>query len=68
MTSEEAKLILKDRKFQTIFLDAAHDYESIKKDIELWQPHATVILSGHDYCAPWPGTVAAVDSAFRKPD
>jgi hypothetical protein len=34
-----------------VFLDASHDYESVKKDIAVWAPHVRPggILCGHDY-------------------
>jgi len=46
--------------FDFVFLDAAHDYESVKADIEAWGPKAK-ILAGHDYNKMWPGVVKAVD-------
>lgn len=45
------------------FIDAAHNYESVKADINAWQPKVKPggILAGHDYCDSWPGVKKAVD-------
>lgn len=34
-----------------VFIDAAHDYESVKKDINAWLPKVKEngIIAGHDY-------------------
>ena len=64
MTSVEAsKLFLP--VFDFIFIDAAHDYESVKKDIEVWLPKLKPdgILAGHDYCEKFPGVMKAVQEA-----
>lgn len=47
--SPEAASKFKDGEFDIIYLDAEHDYESVKKDIEAWKPKAKHILAGHDY-------------------
>lgn len=51
-----------------VFIDAAHDYESVKTDLETWTPKVRSggIVSGHDYYTvkngPMPsGVVRAVD-------
>ena len=38
-----------------VFLDAMHDYENTKKDIEWAQKVGAGIISGHDYCDDFPG-------------
>lgn len=62
-SSEEAKAIIGDEKFDMIFIDASHDYESVKKDLELWMGNATVLICGHDY--GWPGVHGAVDEVMK---
>lgn len=32
-----------------VFIDGAHDYESVVADITYWKPRARVLLCGHDY-------------------
>jgi hypothetical protein len=50
------------RKIDMIFIDADHDYEMVKQDIQLWAPHVAPdgLLSGHDYHTYWPGVLKAV--------
>ncbi len=40
-----------DQSLDFIFIDAAHDYESVKKDINAWFPKLKKdgIIAGHDY-------------------
>lgn len=56
----------KDNFFSFVFIDAAHDYESVKEDIDAWWPKVEKggILSGHDYGEPWPGVCKAVSGKF----
>jgi hypothetical protein len=44
-----------------VFLDAMHDYEETKKDIEWAKRIGAKIISGHDYCEKWPGVMAIVN-------
>jgi len=49
-------------QFRFVFIDAAHDYESVKADILAWRPlvERGGILAGHDYDWGYPGVVHAV--------
>ena len=53
-------------KADFVFIDAAHDYDSVKADIEAWQPLVKPggILCGHDYADYCPGVVNAVNEKF----
>ena len=41
----------KDNSLDFVFIDAGHDYESVKKDISSWFPKmkSSGIIAGHDY-------------------
>lgn len=47
--SPDAASKFKDGEFDIVYIDAEHDYESVKKDIAAWKPKAKHILAGHDY-------------------
>ena len=48
-TSPQAAGHHRDGEFDIVYLDAEHDYESVKADIAAWKPKAKYILAGHDY-------------------
>ena len=68
-TSLEAASQFEGRLFDFIYLDASHDYNSVKADLEVWWSKVRQggILSGHDYQISWPeglaryGVVPAVE-------
>lgn len=41
-----------------VFIDASHNYEDVKEDLELWGKRATKLLCGHDWT--WPSVRQAV--------
>jgi hypothetical protein len=45
------------------FIDADHDYESVKSDISAWRKNAR-ILAGHDHISAFPEVQKAVSEAF----
>lgn len=51
MTSEEAARQIPDASLDFVYLDARHDYASVKEDIALWYPKVKPggVLAGHDY-------------------
>lgn len=58
-----------DKSLDFIFIDASHDYESVKKDIVDWYPKLkdNGIIAGHDYnIKNWPGVVKAVNEFFGE--
>lgn len=54
-TSEQAVNFFKDNSLDFVYIDANHDYEGVRKDIEIWWPKAKSgsIFSGHDYLDGW---------------
>lgn len=50
MTSLEAAKHFEDGSLDFVFIDASHDYESVKQDIIAWSPKlkSTGVLAGHD--------------------
>jgi len=64
--SDDAVKEFPDQSFEMVFIDGGHTYEEVKKDIELWQPKASKIICGHDYCDAWPEVKRAVDEKMGK--
>jgi predicted O-methyltransferase YrrM len=54
-----------DNSLDFIFIDAGHDYDSIKKDITAWYPKLKTdgIIAGHDYS--WDGITKATNEYFK---
>jgi len=51
MTSVEAAAKVPDQSFDFVYIDARHDYESVKEDLEAWcsKVRPGGIMAGHDY-------------------
>ena len=64
LPSVEASNLIEDKSLKFCFIDANHDYEFVKQDIEAWRKKIIpgCILAGHDYF--WTGVKPAVDEAF----
>ena len=52
-----------------VYIDAAHDYASVKKDIKAWLPKVKPggFIGGHDYKLQWQGCMRAVNEEFTGP-
>ncbi len=61
LKSVRAAALIKDG-LDFVFIDAAHDYQSVLDDIRVWLPKVRSggILSGHDYSDTFPGVVQSV--------
>jgi hypothetical protein len=67
LPSLEAVKLYDDRSLDFVFIDAAHDYDNVKKDIIAWKPKVKLggILAGHDYNKDnSPGLVRAVNECL----
>jgi predicted O-methyltransferase YrrM len=66
MSSKVAAKEISHRRFDMIFIDAAHDYESVKADIIAFSPllNSGGVFCGHDYHENWPGVIRAVSESF----
>ena len=66
-TSLEAAPEVDDGSQDLIFIDAAHDYESVLEDIETWTPKVREggILAGHDFQHSFPTVMDAVADSFN---
>lgn len=72
-TSAEASefwVTQESRMVDVVFIDAWHDYESVKQDIARWWPRVREggYLCGHDYNHKWPGVERAVAEHFNLMD
>lgn len=49
--SEHAAVDFPNSFFDAVFIDASHDYENVKKDMDKWFPKVKSggVMSGHDY-------------------
>lgn len=65
-SSEEAVKEYEDESLDFVFIDAGHEYDDVKKDIEIWLPKVKKggILAGHDYSNDSPGVVRAVQETL----
>ena len=62
MTSLEAAQTYEDGSLDLIWIDASHEYEDVKDDIQAWLPKVKKggFIGGDDYAPNWPGVVQAV--------
>lgn len=70
-TSVEAAKEFADGSLDFVYIDAAHDYESVKEDLEAWYPkvRAGGVVSGHDYVAHQDfGVIEAVNTFAEEHD
>lgn len=66
--SHQAAEKVQDQTLDFVFIDAQHDYESVKNDIELWSIKVKPggLICGHDYDDRFDGVRKAVDEAFSS--
>lgn len=66
LASLEAAKLYEDRSLDFVYIDANHEYESIRDDIEAWLPKVKIggYIGGHDYVRGKYGVYRAVDEKF----
>jgi len=66
--SSEAAALYENESLDFVFIDASHDFESIKRDISAWFPKVKMggLFAGHDYAQPYPGIIRAVNGLLSK--
>ena len=69
MTSLEAATKFEDASLDFVFIDASHEYEHVKEDLNAWYPKIKSggILAGHDFYPDqpnWGGVHRAVTEVF----
>ena len=62
MTTTDAAKQVDDGSLDMVFIDAGHDYDSVREDIANWLPKVRPggIVAGHDYQQRFPGVQRAV--------
>jgi predicted O-methyltransferase YrrM len=65
--SLDAVNLYANESLDLVFIDAAHDYNSVLQDIKAWLPKVKQggIIAGHDYNDTWPGVKQAVQECFQ---
>jgi hypothetical protein len=69
MPSEQAASLFEDGTLDFVFLDADHNYEAVRRDLEAWFPKVKRrgVLGGHDYLhQDFPGVRRAADEFFME--
>jgi len=64
--SEDAYKHFKNESLDFVYIDGNHDYEFIKRDIELYWSKLKVggLMAGHDFMEKWQGVIDAVNDSF----
>lgn len=70
MTGDEFAEKRPEDTYDLIFIDANHEYECVKRDIETWLPRVREhgIICGHDLTAAFPGVAQAVNECIARPN
>ena len=68
MSSLDGVKLYTDNSLDFVFIDASHEYEDVKADIQAWLPKVKLdggIIAGHDYNG---GVAVAVNEIFNSAD
>lgn len=68
MTSLQASNFFSSESIDFLYLDAAHDYNSVLSDLKAWYPKLKIgaMISGDDYAPNWEGVVSAVNQFSKE--
>lgn len=66
MTGKEAIEKVFNTPVDLVYIDAAHDYESVLEDLKMYGPLAKKFICGDDYDVHWPGVMQAVDEIYPQ--
>ncbi len=66
MPSTEAAALFADGSLDVVFIDAAHDYDSVRADVRAWYPKVRTggVIAGDD--AQWPGVRIGVHETIAE--
>ena len=66
-SSKDACWRFEDNSLNFVYIDANHEYEFVKEDIELWLPKvkSNGVIGGHDYDTVYQGVMKAVNERFN---
>ncbi len=65
--SKDISVNYEDNSLDFVFIDASHDYDSVKQDLQSWYPKIKIgcVMAGHDYISDYEQNVKrAVDEFF----
>lgn len=64
--SVKASVLFPNRSLQFVFIDGAHDPDSVLCDLTMWWPKVATggVMAGHDYDGCWLGVMDTVDKYF----
>lgn len=68
--STEISSRFEDNKYDFIYIDGNHEYDAVKKDIELYLPKVKQngFIGGHDYIPHFDGVIKVVNELLGEPD
>ena len=66
--SIEVAKTIKNNSLDFVYIDGNHDYEFVKKDIDVWYHKVKKggYICGDDYCKSWKGVIKAVNEFIEK--
>jgi hypothetical protein len=69
LSSIQAAAGFPDKLFDLVYVDADHEYASVREDLVAWKPKVRPggLIGGHDYRTTWPGVDRAVEEILGPP-